>query len=111
MFFQSPHFLWLMLALPLLPVLYLWLLRRRGKLAVRYSNLGMVRAASVGRQWRRHVPPALLLLASAGLLLAAARPVAKVPLPWARSTIILAIDVSLSMRVSDVKPTRMVAAQ
>ncbi len=111
MFFQSPHFLWLMLALPLLPVLYLWLLRRRVKLAVRYSNLGMVRAASVGRKWRQHVPPALLLLACAGLLLAAARPVAKVPLPWARSTIVLAIDVSLSMRVSDVKPTRMVAAQ
>ena len=111
MFFLSPHYLWLMLALPLLPVLYLWLLRRRGKLAVRYSNLGMVRAASAGRQWRQHVPPALLLLACAGLLLAAARPMARVPLPWARSTIILAMDVSLSMRVSDVKPTRMVAAQ
>jgi Ca-activated chloride channel family protein len=111
MFFQWPHYLWLMLALPLLPVVYLWLLRRRGKLAVRYSNLGMVRAASAGRPWRQHVPPALLLLALAGLLLATARPMAKVPLPWARSTIILAMDVSLSMRVSDVKPTRMVAAQ
>ena len=42
---------------------------------------------------------------------ASARPVAKVPLPWARSTVILAIDVSLSMRVSDVKPTRLKAAQ
>ena len=111
MFFQSPHHLWLMLALPLLPLAYLWLLRRRGKMAVRYSNLGMVRAASGGRTWRQHVPPALLLLALAGLLLAAARPMAKVPLPWARSTIILAMDVSLSMRVGDVKPTRMVVAQ
>ena len=111
MFFLSPHYLWLMLALPLLPVLYLWLLRRRGKLAVRYSSLGMVRAASSGRQWRQHVPPALLLLACAGLLLATARPMARVPLPWARSTIVMAMDVSLSMRVSDVKPTRMVAAQ
>lgn len=111
MFFQWPHYLWLMLALPLLPVAYLWLLRRRGTQAVRYSNLGMVRAASGGRSWRQHVPPALLLLALAGLLLATARPMAKVPLPWARTTIILAMDVSLSMRVSDVKPTRMVAAQ
>lgn len=111
MFFLAPHYLWLLLALPLLPVLYLWLLRRRGKAAVRYSNLGMVRAASSGRQWRQHVPPALLLLAFAGLLLAAARPMARVPLPWARTTIILAMDISLSMRVSDVKPTRMVAAQ
>lgn len=111
MFFLAPHYLWLLLALPLLPVLYLWLLRRRGKAAVRYSNLGMVRAAATGRSWRQHVPPALLLLAFVGLLLAAARPMAKVPLPWARSTIILAMDISLSMRVSDVKPTRMVAAQ
>ncbi|MDP3357481.1 MAG: BatA domain-containing protein, partial [Polaromonas sp.] len=111
MFFQSPHYLWLMLALPLLVVAYLWLLRRRGKLAVRYSNLGMVRAATAGRQWRQHVPAALLLLACAGLLLATARPMARVPLPWARTTIVLAMDVSLSMRVSDVQPTRMVAAQ
>jgi Ca-activated chloride channel homolog len=111
MFFQSPHHLWLMLALPVLPLAYLWLLRRRGKLAVRYSNIGMVRAAASGRAWRQHVPPALLLLALAGLLLAAARPMARVPLPWARTTVILAMDISLSMRVSDVKPTRLVAAQ
>ncbi|WP_397410670.1 VWA domain-containing protein [Polaromonas sp.] len=111
MSFLWPQFLWLMLALPLLPAAYLWLLRRRGKQAVRYSSLGTVRAATAGRPWRRHVPPALLLLACAGLMLAAARPMARVPLPWARSTIILAMDVSLSMRVDDVKPTRMVAAQ
>lgn len=111
MYFLWPAYLWLMLALPLLPLAYLWLLRRRGKLAVRYSNIGMVRAANSGRQWRQHLPPALLFLAFAGLLLAAARPVARVPLPWARTTIVLAMDISLSMRVSDVKPTRLVAAQ
>ncbi len=111
MFFLWPDSLWLMLALPLLPPAYLWLLRRRGKAAVRYSSLGTVRAAAAGRQWRRHLPPALLLLACAGLLFAAARPVARIPLPWARTTIMLAMDVSLSMRVSDVKPTRLVAAQ
>src|SRR5580765_3165347 len=110
MTFLSPESLWYLLALPLLPVLYLWLLRRRGKQALRYSNLGVLRAASI-RHWRRHVPPALLLLACAVLLLAVARPVAKVTLPWARSTVLLAMDVSLSMRVSDVKPTRMAAAQ
>ena len=57
------------------------------------------------------MPPALLLLACSGLLFAAARPVARVPLPWARSSIMLAMDVSLSMRVTDVKPTRLAAAQ
>jgi Ca-activated chloride channel family protein len=87
-----------------------WLLRRRGKLALRYSSLQTVRAAA-GSNWKRHVPPALLLLACAGLLLAAARPVARVPLPWARTTIMLAMDVSLSMRVRDVLPSRLAAAQ
>jgi Ca-activated chloride channel family protein len=111
MFFLWPDFLWLTLALPLLPVVYLWLLRRRARLAVRYSSLGVVREAAAVFHWRRHLPPALLLLALGGLLVAAARPVARVPLPWARSSIILAMDVSLSMRVTDVQPSRMVAAQ
>jgi Ca-activated chloride channel homolog len=110
MTFLWPESLWLMLALPLLPVLYLWLLRRRGKAALRYSSVEVVRAASSSR-WRRHVPPALLLLACSVLLFAAARPQATVTLPWARSTIMLAMDVSLSMRVTDVKPTRLAAAQ
>ena len=105
-----PQSLWLMLALPALPALYLWLLRRRGKRALRYSNLDAVRAAS-GRHWRRHVPPALLFFACAVLLFAATRPLASLTLPWARSSVMLAMDVSLSMRVSDVKPTRLAAAQ
>ena len=110
MTFLWPQYLWSMLALPLLPVLYVWLLHRRGRPALRYSNLQVLREAS-SRPWRRHVPPALLFIACAVLLLAAARPLALVTLPWARSSIMLAMDVSLSMRVSDVKPTRMVAAQ
>ncbi|MFZ2649381.1 MAG: VWA domain-containing protein [Burkholderiaceae bacterium] len=110
MTFLWPQYLWSMLALPLLPVLYLWLLRRPGKPALRYSSLEVPRAAS-SRLWRRHVPAALLLLACSVLLFAAARPVARVTLPWARSTIMLAMDVSLSMRVTDVKPTRLAAAQ
>ena len=109
--FLWPQYLWLMLALPLLPVLYVWLLRRRGRPALRYSNLEVLREASVGRPWRRHVPPALLLIACSLLLFAAARPLASLTLPWARSSIMLAMDVSLSMRVSDVKPTRLKAAQ
>jgi len=109
--FLWPQTLWLMLAVPMLPALYAWLLRRRGKPALRYSSLKVVREASQSRQWRRHVPPALLWLACAVLLLAAARPLAKVTMPWARSTVVLAMDVSLSMRVSDVQPTRLAAAQ
>jgi Ca-activated chloride channel family protein len=111
MSFLWPHYLWLTPALLLLPAAYVWLLRRRNKQAVRYSNLGIARSANTGRSWRRHLPPALLFVSCATLLLAAARPVARVTLPWSRSSIILAIDVSLSMRVNDVKPTRMEAAQ
>jgi Ca-activated chloride channel family protein len=111
MFFLWPQYLWLTLALPLLPIAYVWLLRRRAKVALRYSSVTVVRAAAARRNWRRHVPPALLLLACSLLLLAAARPMARVPLPWARSSIMLAMDVSLSMRVTDVKPTRLAAAQ
>jgi len=110
MHFLWPHNLWWMLVLPVLATLYLWLLRRAGKPALRFSSLRVAREAA-GRPWRRHVPPALLFLALALLLLALARPTAPVPLPWAKSTILLAMDISRSMRVADVKPSRMVAAQ
>jgi Ca-activated chloride channel family protein len=108
--FLWPQNLWLMLALPLLPALYLWLLRRPGKPALRISSAAIARKVS-SRQWRRHVPAALLLSALFVVLLAVARPTAPVALPWARSTIMLALDASLSMRVTDVPPSRMVAAQ
>jgi von Willebrand factor type A domain/Aerotolerance regulator N-terminal len=108
MHFLSPHNLWWMLVLPLLLALYRWLLRRAGKPALMFSSLRVVREAA-GSQWRRHVPPVLIFLALALLLLALARPTA--PVPWAKSTILLAIDISRSMRVEDVKPSRMVAAQ
>jgi Ca-activated chloride channel homolog len=110
MFFLWPHYLWLLLLLALLPAGYVWLLRRRRRMALRYSSLHIVRAAA-GFNVRRHLPPALLWLACSVLVLAAARPVARVPLPWARTTVMLAMDVSLSMRVADVKPTRLAAAQ
>jgi Ca-activated chloride channel homolog len=110
MHFLWPHNLWWMLLLALLQALYLWLLRRGGKPALMYSSLHVVREAA-RHSWRRHVPPALVFAALALLLLALARPRASVPLPWAKSTILLAIDISRSLRVQDVSPSRMVAAQ
>jgi Ca-activated chloride channel family protein len=110
--FLWPQFLWLMLALPLLVVLYLWLLRRKKKMALRYASLSIVKEAmGAGQTVRRHVPPALFLLALAAMLLATARPVAVVTLPSNQQTIILAMDVSGSMRATDVQPNRLVAAQ
>ena len=110
--FLWPHFLWLLLALPLLVGLYVLLLRRKKKLAVRYASLSIVKEAmGAGSQVRRHIPPVLFLLSMAALLLAAARPVAVVTLPSNQQTIILAMDVSGSMRATDVQPNRLVAAQ
>ena len=60
---------------------------------------------------RRHIPPVLFLLAIAAMLIAAARPMAVVALPSNQQTIILAMDVSGSMRATDVQPNRLVAAQ
>jgi len=112
MTFLWPDFLWLLLALPLLVLLYLWLLKRRKATALHYPGLGLVRAAMTpANRWRRHVPPALFLLALACLLLAASRPLAILTLPSQQQTIILAIDVSGSMRAADVEPDRITAAQ
>jgi Ca-activated chloride channel homolog len=104
--------LWLFLLLPLLVWAYVWLLRRRKKTAVAWSSLAIVKEA-MGQQrlWRRHVPPALLLLALAALIVASARPTAVVTLPLVEQTIILAMDVSGSMRATDVEPNRLVASQ
>ena len=109
--FLWPELLWLLAVLPLLVLLYWWILRRRKKVALRYASLSIVREA-MGRTtgWRRHVPP-LLLLAFAAMLLAAARPVATITLPSTQQTIILAMDVSGSMRATDVQPNRLVASQ
>jgi Ca-activated chloride channel family protein len=110
--FIWPTMLWLLLAVPLLVGGYLWLLRRRKKTALRYANLALVKQA-MGRStaWRRHVPPALLLLAVVVLLLASARPAAVITLPSQQETIVLAMDVSGSMRAADVLPNRLVASQ
>ena len=110
--FLWPQFLWLLLALPLLVLLYVWLLRRRKRTALRYANLSIVREAlGKGPGWRRHVPPVLMLLSLAAMLLAAARPMASITLPSTQQTIILAMDVSGSMRAEDVQPNRLVASQ
>ena len=71
--FIWPHLLWLLLAVPLLVLLYLWLLRRRKKVTLRFASVALVKQAMGKRPgWRRHVPPALLLTAITVLLVAAA---------------------------------------
>ena len=110
--FIWPEFLWLLVLAPLLVALYLWVLRRKQLGAIRYPSLGLVRAAMApGGVWRRHLPPAVFLVGLVAAILAAARPSALLTLPSHERIIILAIDVSLSMRASDVQPTRLAAAK
>jgi Ca-activated chloride channel family protein len=109
--FIWPSMLLLLLLVPLLVLVYLWLLQRKKKIAVRYASLGLVKQAMGGASWRRHVPPLLFLLAITALLLAAARPLAIILLPTQQETIMLAMDVSGSMRAADVKPNRLEASQ
>ena len=112
MTFLWPEMLWFMLVLPLLLGAYLWILQRKKKQAVRYASLTMVREAmGVGQRIRRHIPPALFFLALAAMLFALARPQATITLPTQHETVILAMDISGSMRATDVEPNRLVAAQ
>ena len=112
MTFVWPQFLWLLLLLPVLVLLYVWLLRRKKKMALRYASLSIVREAmGKGHSFRRHIPPLLFLFALAAMLVASSRPLAVITLPSQRETIILAMDVSGSMRATDVLPNRLVASQ
>ncbi len=110
-------FLWagslvLLLLIPLLILLYIWLLKKRNRFAVRYSSLSLVReAASHQSRWRRHLPFAFFLLALTSLVFALGRPVATVAVPLNRATVILAMDVSRSMCSNDIPPNRLQAAK
>ncbi len=110
-FLWSGSFL-LLLLIPLSAAVYIWLLRRRNRFAVRFSSLSLVREAAAHQsRWRRHVPFALFLLSLTSLVFALARPVSTVAIPSNRATIILALDVSRSMCSNDIPPNRLVAAK
>lgn len=110
--FLWPDLLWLLLAIPVLVAAYLFALSRRKKQAVRYASLELIRGAiGPGQRMRRHLPPALFLLAMLASIVAVSRPSATITLPSEYLTLVLAMDVSRSMQANDVKPTRITAAQ
>ena len=112
MSFIWPTSLLLLVVVAGLAALYVLAQRRRHRYALRYANLSLVREAiGKGPGWRRHVPPALFLLALAFMSIAVARPQAVVAVPSQEGTVILAIDVSGSMLAEDMKPNRMEAAK
>src|SRR5919106_4033711 len=112
MTFLWPEMLWLLLIVPALVGAYFFLLRRKKEAVLRYASLSMVKEAmSTGQRFRRHIPPLLFLIALIAMLIAIARPAAVVTLPSQQRTIILAMDVSGSMRATDVQPNRISASQ
>ena len=110
MSFVWPELLWLLLLVPASAGLYLFVLRGKKRGALRYASLTLIKEAN-STAWRRHIPPALLAFALAAMITAIARPAAVISLPTSHETVILAMDVSGSMRAADVEPTRIEAAQ
>ncbi|HWG85137.1 MAG TPA: VWA domain-containing protein [Deinococcales bacterium] len=112
MSFTTPLALLGLLLLPLLVLLYRQAMRRPASSAFLHPHAALIaQAARSARPWRRHLPAAAYLAALAVAGVAAARPVAPVPVPDNRTTVMLVLDVSLSMRAEDIAPTRFDAAK
>jgi len=99
MSFLWTNMFWILLLIPVLIIVYVLIQRRRQKYALRYASPSLVREA-IGRGpgIRRHIPTVLFLISLVIMITALARPVATVILPSQKSTVILTIDVSGSMR-------------
>ena len=110
--FLAPQMLLGLLLVPVAIGFYLWAQRRRSRYAVRFTNLDLLANLTPRRPaWRRHLPPILYLGAIAALLIGLARPTMVIATPREDATVILAMDVSGSMRATDVSPTRLDAAK
>ena len=112
MTFADPILLAGLLIVPAALVVYRLVQRRRSRYAVRFTNVALLENL-VPRTpaWRRHVPPALYVVAMAALVVALARPSMAVAVPREEATIILTMDVSGSMMATDVAPSRLAAAK
>ncbi|GAA2859620.1 VWA domain-containing protein [Pseudonocardia halophobica] len=112
MTFSSPWWLLGLLVVAAAVAGYLLLQRRRRRDVVRFTNLELLEKVAPKRPgWYRHLPAAALITALAVLTIALAGPQAEAKVPRNRATVMLVIDVSLSMQATDVEPTRLAAAQ
>ncbi|WP_422632011.1 VWA domain-containing protein [Pseudokineococcus basanitobsidens] len=110
--FLAPERLWLLLLVPALVAAHVLVQRRRRTNALRFSALPLLASAAPRRRaWRRHVVAAGLVAGVAAAVVGFARPVGEVEVPRERATVVLAVDVSISMRATDVAPDRLTAAQ
>jgi Ca-activated chloride channel family protein len=112
MTFQSPWWLLALLAVVALVALYVLLQLRRARYAARFTNVALLSSLVPKRAgWRRHVAFGLVALGLAVLVASLAAPSTEVRVPRDRATVIMAVDVSLSMQATDVEPDRFAAMQ
>ncbi|MFZ0529711.1 MAG: VWA domain-containing protein [Propionicimonas sp.] len=110
--FLNPERLWVLLLIPVLIAGYIFLMRRKKKTGMRFTNTSILgRVVPKQSQWRRHLAVALSLASLLALSFAWARPNGIEMQPRERATVVLVIDISLSMQATDVKPTRLDAAK
>lgn len=109
--FLHPGRLWWLLALAVLIAAYVVGLQRRRRRAIRFSNVALLDRLAVRGGWGRHVLAAVQLLGLGIGILALAQPQGEVRVPKERATIVLALDTSLSMRATDVSPSRIESAK
>jgi Ca-activated chloride channel homolog len=110
--FTAPWWFLLMIVVALIGGGYVVVQRMRRKRTLRFTNLELLERVMPKRQsWVRHVPPVVLVIALMLLTTAMAGPTAEQRVPRNRATVMLVIDVSLSMEATDVRPTRLRAAQ
>jgi Ca-activated chloride channel family protein len=97
---------------PVLVALYLDRDRRRVASQAEFGNPDLLPNVVDRQPGRlRYLPPLIMLVALVFLIVGVARPHATVSVPREEATIVLAMDVSRSMKANDVEPTRLDAAR
>ena len=110
--FENPERLWTLVLLPILIIAYLIVMRLKGRVALRFTNTGVLgRVVGSQRRWTRHLFVAMSLASLVALGLAYANPLGVEKEPRERATVVLVVDTSLSMSAEDVSPNRLDAAK
>lgn len=104
-----PDLLLLLGLVPLIIIFYIRGLRRR--YTIRYSSLSLLEGMPRISWLRRHLPFIFFVSALTSLVIAMARPIHPVNVFSGQTTIMLTLDVSRSMCMRDIRPTRLDVAK